>query len=66
MLKAADLRGMTIDELSEKEVQLRKKLMDFRFQAKMGKLEKQSSIRETKRDIARILTTVNELKRSQK
>ncbi|MCM8775368.1 MAG: 50S ribosomal protein L29 [Candidatus Omnitrophica bacterium] len=43
--------------------QLKKVLMQYRFQAKTGKLERQSALKETKRDIARILTIINEKKR---
>jgi large subunit ribosomal protein L29 len=65
MLKLEDLRGLSADELEDKAVNLKKELMQFRFQAKTGKLEQQTRIRETRRDIARILTVINEKKRSE-
>jgi large subunit ribosomal protein L29 len=65
MLKLEDLRGLSAPELEEKAVNLKKELMQFRFQAKTGKLEQQTRIRETRRDIARILTVINEKKRSE-
>lgn len=60
MVKAAELQGLTRDELAEKEGQLKKKLMQLRFDAKLGKLEKHSTIREVRRDIARVLTAMNQ------
>jgi large subunit ribosomal protein L29 len=60
MLKTADLRGMTIEELREKATALKKELMQYRFQAKTGKLERQSLLRQTKTDIARIFTIMRE------
>jgi large subunit ribosomal protein L29 len=51
-----DMRGLTIDELSDKEKQLRQELFTFRFQLGTGRLENPMQIRNTKRDIARIKT----------
>ena len=58
--KPSELRSLNADELELKVVALKKELMQFRFQAKTGKLERQSAIRDTKRDIARMLTIINE------
>ena len=62
MLKIEELRGLGVDELEEKANQLKKDLMKYRFQAKTGKLERQSTLNEVKKDIARVLTIVNEKK----
>ena len=62
MLKVGELRNLSEEELVEKAEQLKKSLMHLRFQAKTGKLERQSSLQETRRDIARVLTIVNEKK----
>ncbi|MBU9889764.1 MAG: 50S ribosomal protein L29 [Candidatus Omnitrophica bacterium] len=66
MLKVEELRELSREELLEKVNNLKKELMQFRFQHKTGKLERQSSLRETKRDIARILTLLNEPKKGAK
>lgn len=66
MLKATELRTLSIEELQEKANKLRHDLMQYRFQAKTGKLERQSLIRDTKQDVARILTVVNEKKKEVK
>ncbi len=57
-----ELRNLGVDELKEKANLLKKDLMQHRFQAKTGKLERQSAIREIRRDIARVLTIINEKK----
>lgn len=60
MLKIAELRNLAPEELQEKVTNLKKELMQYRFQAKTGKLERQNILGEVKRDIARILTVLNE------
>ena len=62
MLKVDELRNLSPEELLEKAEQMRKSLMQLRFQAKTGKLERQSAVKETRRDIARILTIMSEKK----
>ena len=62
MLKVEDLRAMSPEELEEKTLALKKDLMQYRFQLKTGKLERQSTLSEVKRDIARVLTVLSEKK----
>lgn len=62
MLKVEELRGLAVEELQEKVMKLKHDLMNLRFQAKTGKLERKATLGETRRDIARILTIVNEKK----
>ncbi len=64
-MKAEELRKLTDDELKEKLNELKKKLMNLRFQNAIGGLEKPSDIKATKRDIARILTILRERELSQ-
>lgn len=63
MLKTEELRAMAVEELQDKVNKLKKELLEYRFQAKTGKLERQSVIRETKTDIARLLTILREKER---
>ena len=63
MAEISELRNLSTDELQEKLNAFKKSLMQFRFQAKTGKLERQSALREMKRDIARVLTVMNEQKK---
>lgn len=66
MLDVKELRNLNTDELEVKLTQLKKELRQYRFQAKTGKLEKQSVIANTKHDVARILTIMNEKQRAAK
>lgn len=59
-MKPVELRNMTKEELTSKRLSLKEELMNLRFKAKMGKLEKPSSISQIRKDIARILTILKE------
>ncbi len=65
-LRARELRNLTREELREKYQNLRKELFDLRCQARIGKLEKPSRIKEIRRDIARINTITREWKDGKK
>lgn len=60
MKKPSDLRGMTVDELRLEEANNRKELFNLNFQKVTGELENPMRIRQVRRDIARILTVMNE------
>ena len=57
-----DLRDLSAQELDEKLVALKQKLLEYRFQAAGGRLEKPSHIKNARRNIARILTIKKETK----
>ena len=59
-VKAKEFRNLTSDELKEKFDSRKKELFSLRLQAKFGKLEKHATVQMTKREIARILTILNE------
>ncbi|GIX16826.1 MAG: 50S ribosomal protein L29 [Rhodothalassiaceae bacterium] len=59
-MKAADLRLKTRDELIALLRDLKRERLNLRFQQAAGQLEKPSRIKEVRRDIARILTILNE------
>ena len=61
VMDVKDMSGLTIDELSEKEKQLRQELFTFRFQLGTGRLENPMQVRNTKRDIARLKTVKRQL-----
>ena len=58
--KTEELRNLTADELKEKLDGVKKELFSLRVQARLGKLEKHSTVRITKRDVARIKTVLRE------
>lgn len=60
MLKTSELRDSTKQELKEKILTLKKTLFELRSKGATGRIEKPSRIKETRRDIARILTVLRE------
>lgn len=60
MIKANELRNMTVDELRRKLEGLKKDLFNLRTEAKAGRIEKPHKISETRKDIARCETIVKE------
>jgi len=60
MKKAFELRDMTIEELRQEEAALRKELFNLRFQKVTGDLQNPKRIRQVRKDIARVLTVINE------
>jgi large subunit ribosomal protein L29 len=63
MAKADDLRTMTVDQLDDELLKLKKEQFNLRFQRATGQLENTSRVRAVRRDIARI-KTVAQNKRS--
>jgi large subunit ribosomal protein L29 len=56
MLKSGDLRAMSVDQLDDELMRLKKEQFNLRFQRATGQLENTSRVREVRRDIARIRT----------
>ena len=56
MAKADDLRTMTVDQLDDELLKLKKEQFNLRFQRATGQLENTSRVRVVRRDIARIKT----------
>jgi len=56
MAKAADLQMMTVDQLDDELIKLKKEQFNLRFQRATGQLENTSRVRAVRRDIARIKT----------
>ncbi|MCH7916837.1 MAG: 50S ribosomal protein L29 [Planctomycetes bacterium] len=59
-MKAKQLREMAAGELEDKLLELQRKLFDMRSQAVTEKLENCHSVKNTRREIARVLTVLNE------
>ena len=55
-MKPDDLRAMTVDQLDDEVLKLKKEQFNLRFQRATGQLENTSRVREVRRDIARMLT----------
>jgi len=57
---ADDFRAKTADELNDALSKLKKEQFNLRFQRANGQLEKTNRVRVVRRDIARIMTVLNE------
>ena len=55
-MKASDARVMTVDQLDDEVLKLKKEQFNLRFQRATGQLENTSRVRVVRRDIARMLT----------
>ena len=60
MHKPDDLRHMTVDQLDDELMKLKKERFNLRFQRATGQLENTSRVREVRRDIARIRTVARQ------
>jgi large subunit ribosomal protein L29 len=56
MMKPGDARAMTVDQLDDEALRLKKEQFNLRFQRATGQLENTSRVRQVRRDIARIKT----------
>ena len=61
-MKIKEFKNLSEDDLLVKEKQFKKELFDLESQRQLGRVEKPASIRNIRRDIARILTVLNERK----
>ncbi|MEA2569158.1 MAG: large subunit ribosomal protein [Acidobacteriota bacterium] len=64
MMKSAELREKSVDELQTRERDLNEQLFKLRFQRATGNMEQPSKIRQVRREIARIKTLLNERSRA--
>lgn len=58
--KAKDLRELSTEKLAEQLDETREKLMRMRFQKATGELKDQNVPRQTRRDIARLVTILKQ------
>ena len=61
-MKAKEIRELSVDELNNKLKELKSELFNLRFQLAINQLENTNRITEVKRDIARVLTVLQEKK----
>ena len=59
-MSVTDLREKTPDQLREELTNLKKEQFNLRFQAATGALENPARIKTVRRDVARVLTVLNE------
>jgi len=63
--KASDLRVKSMDELKDRLAELRKEQFNLRFQRSTGQLAKPARVSEVRREIAQVMTLMNEQRRKQ-
>lgn len=61
-MKVKEIRETATEELQARQRDLADQLFNLRLQKVVGQLEKPSKVREVKRDLARVLTVLNERK----
>ena len=59
-MKASDARAMTVDQLDDEVLKLKKEQFNLRFQKATGQLENTARVRQVRRDIARIKTVAQQ------
>lgn len=64
MFKARDLREETPEELEKKVADLEEQLFKLRFQRATGQIDDVHKIHNVSKDLARVLTVINERRRS--
>jgi large subunit ribosomal protein L29 len=55
-MKVADIRAMTVDQIDDEVLKLKREQFNLRFQRATGQLENTSRVREVRRDLARLKT----------
>lgn len=58
--KPSELRKLSVAELQKRIQDSKKELMELRFQASIGQLDKNHRVSEAKREIARMMTILGE------
>ena len=57
-MKAADIKTMSVDQIDDEVLKLKKEQFNLRFQAATSQLEKTHRVDEVRKDIARIKTVL--------
>jgi large subunit ribosomal protein L29 len=59
-MKAAELRELTLEELSRRAAEMRENLFNLKIRHAAGTLDAASDLGKTKKDLARVLTVLNQ------
>ena len=62
-MKVEDIRAMSLDQMDDEVLKLKKERFNLRFQKATGQLENTARVRQVRRDIAR-LKTIAAMKRA--
>lgn len=64
-MKASELRELSVDDLVTKEKDLAEEIFKLRFQHGIRPLENTSTLRQLKKDVARVKTLVGEKQKAE-
>ena len=59
-MKNEEIKKLSVDELKNKVNLLKKDLFNFRFRKVNGQLESSAKVSQIKRDVAKLLTALNQ------
>jgi large subunit ribosomal protein L29 len=59
-MKASEIRDLSLDQLDDELVKLKREQFNLRFQGATGQLENTARVRQVRRDIARVQTIAGE------
>jgi len=59
-MKSGDIRAMSVDQIDDEVMKLKKEQFNLRFQRATGQLENTSRVRQVRRDIARLKTVAQQ------
>lgn len=62
-MKIRELRELSVEDLKQKELELKDQLFKLRFQKSLGQLDNPMKIRNIKKDLARIKTLLKEFQK---
>lgn len=62
MVSTAEIKDLGVEELESRVAETRRELFNLRFQNATGQLENTGQLKEVRRDIARLLTVLNQKK----
>ncbi|MCA1738669.1 MAG: 50S ribosomal protein L29, partial [Actinobacteria bacterium] len=62
-MNVAEVRELDVEELQQRVAQTRRELFNLRFQHATGQLENTGQIKEVRKNIARLLTVLNQKQR---
>ena len=61
-MKNKEIKKLTTDEMKNKVISLKKDLFNFRFRKVNGQLEDTAKVSQTRKNLAKILTRINNKK----
>ncbi len=63
-MEMGQIRDLSVEEIWAREKEIRKEMFNLRFQGAAGRIENPARIRVLKRDLARLLTALQEKKKA--